>query len=157
MKLLRSGQEKFLFEISREEMALLRHVLKRYPLVPATHHRLSHDRHIRNRDENQHLLEEALKAQRLENRQQLEFLLNEPNRFVECAAGWRVGFSRGEIEWLLQVLNDVRIGSWLALGSPDQQQEIQKRRNQQTAQLALTMDLAACFEMAFLQAINGDL
>ena len=35
------------------------------------------------------------------------------------ASGLQLTLSGPEIEWLLQVLNDVRVGSWIALGSPD--------------------------------------
>ena len=89
-------------------------VLAPYPVVPASHHRLSKDRHIPNREENQQLLEESLTTQREENKKQIAALLNEPQRFMEGVGGCQVGFTRGEIEWLLQVLNDVRVGSWLA-------------------------------------------
>jgi hypothetical protein len=129
--------------------------LQRYPLVPAAHHQLSNDPQIPNREENQHLLDDALKAQREENQKLALALLTESKRFVESAPGYQVGFSRGEIEWLLQVLNDVRVGSWLALGSPDPDKEIKKRRTKDAAQHALTMDLAAYFEMIFLEAVSG--
>ncbi len=157
MNLIHAAADAFQFEISEGEKGLLFHLLQLYPLVPATHYRLSKDRQIPNREENQHLLDEALSAQRLENRKQVEAMLNEPKRFAACAAGYQVSFSRGELEWLLQVFNDVRLGSWIALGSPDQQQEIRQRQTKQTARHVLTMDLAAFFEMALLGAIRGEL
>ena len=155
MKRLRSSREKFQFEIRREEKALLLQVLRLYPLVPAAHHRLSRGRQIPDPAENQELLEESLDARRRENRQQVESLLNEPGRFVECPAGYQAGFTRGEIEWLLQVLNDVRLGSWIALGAPDPEQEIQKRLRPQTASHVMAMDVAGFFEMSFLRAVSG--
>ena len=157
MKLLHAAADTFQFEISEDEKGLLFHLLRLYPLVPATHYRLSKDKKIPNRDENQLLLDEALSTQRLENRKQVEAMLNEPKRFVACAAGCQVSFSRGEMEWLLQVFNDVRLGSWIALGSPDQLEEMRQRRRPQTARHVLTMDLAAFFEVAFLGAISGEI
>lgn len=155
MKLIRSGKEKFQFEIGREEKGLLLHVLRLYPLVPAEHHQLSKGRRLPNREENQHLLEESLAAQRQENRRHVEALLNDPKRFSEKADDSRVSFSRTEIEWLLQVLNDVRIGSWLALGSPAEQLEIQIGTSKQAAQYILAMDVAGYFQMNFLSAVSG--
>lgn len=155
MKLLRATQKKFQFEIDRTEKHLLFHVLKLYPAVPASHHRLSKDRHIPNRDENQHLLDEALKAQRIEQRKQIESLLKDPHRFVEFEDGYRISFTREEIEWLLQVLNDVRVGSWIALGSPDQQAEFKKRLTKQAIPHLMAMDVAGFFETNFLHAITG--
>ena len=155
MKLLRGGKQKFQFAIKSEEKELLFHVLQLYPLVPAAHHRLSRGLQIPDSKENQELLEESLLAQRQENRRQVEALLKEPERFSETQAGWRVSFSRAEIEWLLQVLNDVRIGSWLALGSPAGQVKIQPGMSKPTARHVLVMDVAAFFEMCLLQAVSG--
>jgi hypothetical protein len=155
MKLLRDGQNKFNFEIDRTEKFLLFHVLQLYPVVPAGHHQLSKDRHVPNREENQQLLEEALKAQRLEKRQQVESLLKDPRRFVEAEDGYRVSFTREEIEWLLQVLNDVRVGSWIALGSPDPRAEYKKRLTKQALPHLMAMDEAGFFESIFLHALTG--
>lgn len=154
MKLLRAGKIKLQFEVRREEMALLRLVLGLYPLVPATHHRLSKSGQIPKPDENQQLLEESLAAQRKENRRQIESFLSDAKRFTETETGSRGSFSRSEIEWLLQVLNDVRVGSWLALGSPAEPVEIQPDMNPQTARHILIMDAAAFFEMNFLHAVS---
>jgi hypothetical protein len=155
MKLLRVTQKKFQFEIDRTEKYLLFHVLQLYPVVPASHHRLSKDRHIPNRDENQHLLDEALKVQRVEQRKQVESLLKDPHRFVESEDGYRVSFTREEIEWLLQVLNDVRVGSWIAMGSPDLQTENKKRLTKQAMPHVMAMDAAGFFETSFLHALTG--
>ena len=157
MKLIRADQDQFQFKLSRGEMLRLLHVLKLYPLVPATHHRLSKGRKITNREENQQLLEEALKAQRQENRKQLESMLSEPQRFVKQGLVYHASFTRNEIEWLLQVLNDVRVGSWIALGSPEQREEAIKRLNEQNRPHVIAMDVAGYFEGYFLDTISGEL
>lgn len=156
MKLLRVDQEQFQFEISREEKHLL-NVLRLYPLVPASHHQLSQGCEIPDREENQRLLVESLQAQRDENQKKVVALLNEANRFTEIENGHRAKFTRGEIEWLLQVFNDVRIGSWLALGSPAAHPEIKPGMSNQTMSHIVTMDIAGFFELAFLRAVSGDL
>ena len=156
MKLLRSDESGFRFKISWEEREML-NVLQLYPLVPAAHHRLSKDRMLPNREENQQLLEDALRAQREENRKLVLALLEEPERFVNCGDGYEAGFTRGEIEWLLQVLNDIRVGSWLALGSPDEHPEMKAGISRQAMSRILTMEVAGHFEMCFLGAVGGDL
>jgi hypothetical protein len=156
MKLIRASQDQFRFELSQEEKNLL-NILQLYPLVPAAHHRLSKGRQIPNREENQQLLEESMKAQREENRKKVVELLNEPKRFTECAAGYRTKFTRGEIEWLLQVLNDIRVGCWLALGSPDEHPEMKQGMSNQTMSQIATMEIAAFFQMGFLHAVSGNL
>jgi hypothetical protein len=154
MKQLLVTQKKFQFEIDRTEKYLLFHVLQLYPAVPTGHHRLSKDRHIPNCEENQHLLDEALKAQRREQRAQVESLLQDQHRFIEFEGGYRISFTREEIEWLLQVLNDVRVGSWIAMGAPDLEAENKKRLTKQTMPHLMAMDEAGYFETNFLQAIT---
>ena len=156
MKLIRAEQDQFEFEMRFGEQARMRQLLQRYPLVPASHHRLSRGK-IPKRAEDQQLLEEALQSQREEHRKQVESLLNEPQRFVQIERGYRATFSRGEIEWLLQVLNDVRIGSWLALGAPEEHPELKPGISAKAVLHLATMDLAAFFEMRFLSAVSGDL
>ncbi len=154
MKLIRLGRQKLKFEIGEEEKELLFQVLLFYPLVPATHHRLNQDRRIPDPNGNQQLLESALRDQQQENRALLAKLLKQPRRFTQSEGGYYVSFSRPEVEWLLQVLNDVRVGSWLALGSPLHQLEIQKGMSKPKAQKILAMDIAGYFQMAFLQALQ---
>ena len=60
--------------------------------------------------------------------------------------------SGSELEWLLQVLNDIRVGSWIILGSPEQWFEA---ATPQTAPHLWAMELAGAFEMAFLPAVEG--
>lgn len=155
MKLLRSSGETFQFELERSEKALFARIMQLYPLVPAAHHQLSHDQAIPQREEAQRLLDESLRSQRQETRRQVMALLDEPQRFEACPAGYQAGFTRSEIEWLLQVLNDVRVGSWLALGSPDFQQETKMRLNPDTMAQMITMEAAGFFEGNFLNAITG--
>jgi hypothetical protein len=155
MKLLRTHKGNLLFEISPREKDLLLHVLQLYPLVPATHHRLTKGGQIPDQAANQHLLEESLKTQRTENQRHLKAMLREPERFTPCKTGFHATFARAEIEWLLQVLNDVRIGSWIALGSPDEAGRKTKPRNKEAAIQTAIMELAGGFEMLFLEALAG--
>jgi hypothetical protein len=80
--------------------------------------------------------------------------LQDPKRFTETASGSRVSFNRSEIEWLLQVLNDVRVGCWLELGSPAEPVEIKPEMDPQTIRQLLVMDAAGFFEMNFLHAAS---
>ena len=156
MKLIRAGKNKLQFALHLEEKALLLHVLGLYPLVPATHYRLSKGGDLTNQAEDQLLLEESLVAQHQENRRQIAALMNDPKRFTATENGSRASFSRGEIEWLLQVCNDVRVGSWLALGSPDEKSLPEQELNEQTVPHLLIMDAAGFFEMQFLQALSRE-
>ena len=61
------------------------------------------------------------------------------------------------VKGALQVLNDIRVGSWIALGSPEQQEEAIKRMNEQNRPHFIAMDVAGYFEGYFLDTISGEL
>lgn len=156
MKFLRHDGERFQLEFATEEKALLLHVLSLYPLVPAAHHKLTKDKKLPQRAENQQLLDEAIKSQREQNKREIRALIKEPGRFVETENGSQIGFTRGEMEWLLQVVNDVRVGSWIALGSPGYEAKSKPKRDPEAMRHTMFMELAGAFEMFFLGIMNGD-
>lgn len=67
MKFIRQYQDAFTFEVSGREKSWLLAILKLFPLVPLSHHRLSKTTKLPDQEANQRLLEESLKAQRDEN------------------------------------------------------------------------------------------
>jgi hypothetical protein len=156
MKFLRHDGEKFQLEFEREEKAFLFHLLSLYPLVPESHHRLTKDKKLPRRAENQQLLDEALKSQREQNRKEIVTLVNEPGRFAEASNAFRVGFTRGEMEWLLQVVNDVRVGCWIALGSPGYATKKKAKASPDEMRHMMFMEIGGAFEMFFLGIMNGD-
>ena len=105
--------------MGQREKRLLPQILKLYPRVPPAHHVLSKSGRLPDREANQRLLDEALAEQRAENKKQLQALLADPRRFEHTETGARLSLSPAEVEWLLQVLNDIRVGSWILLGSPE--------------------------------------
>ena len=155
MKLIRTKLDKLVFEISLSEKNLLFDVLKLYPLISATHHRLTKSARTAKHDENQRLLEESLAAQREENRKNVRAMLDEPGHFKAAASGFQLTLSGPEIEWLLQVLNDVRVGSWIAIGAPDPESGKKIVFNEKILPHFRMMELAGAFEMVFLDALSG--
>lgn len=155
MKLLRRDGDTFDLQLGRQEKEVLLRVIQLYPLVPAAHHRLSRGTQIPDQEENQKLLDDSLRAQRQANQKQVAALLNEPGRFAAAGKGLRVTFTRGEMEWLLQVFNDLRVGSWLALGSPDFSATTELPKGPDSLRHLAIMDMAGALEGLFLGAISG--
>ena|ERR1041385_3300780 len=118
MKLLRANPDQFVFQIGQRERGMLAEVLRMYPLVPPAHYHLAPSGQPAEGD-TQRLLDEALAEQRRENREKVQAMLDAPGRFRETSRGLELNISPAQIEWLLQVLNDVRVGCWLQLGEPD--------------------------------------
>jgi hypothetical protein len=154
VKHLRTDKDSQVFHLlKREKQALLR-TLNLYPLVPETHHRLSKGIDVPEADENQRLLEEALAEQRQENRRQVLALLESPERFRETKTGYELTLTSGEIEWLLQVLNDVRVGCWLILGQPEEGGALQV--TDPKAKFEFALELCGLFQSNLLAGLGVD-
>jgi len=152
MKLIRTGTEGLILQLRKREQSLLLETIQLYPLVPASYHRLSKHCKGQKADENQRLLEGALAEQRQKNRRQVLAMLNEPKRFRETKTGFELTLTRPQIEWLLQVLNDVRVGSWLALGEPEAGEESEVTG--ENANYLLALELCGAFESVLLAALG---
>jgi len=152
VKRLRASPAGIVFQIRPHERHLLLEVLQLYPLVPASHHRLTREAGTPQSDEDQRLLEESLSEQRQEHRQQVRGILSAPERFHAADDGWELTLAPAEIEWLLQVLNDVRVGSWLALGGPEADQEPEE--TEQNAGYLLALHACGMFQSCLLAALG---
>jgi hypothetical protein len=150
VKLLRVENDRYCFQFGHREKALFAFLLRLYPVIPSAHQALS--KAAARMDENQKLLDEALAEQRKENKQHVEKLLTDPRRFKEKGAGAEMNLSAGEIEWMLQVLNDVRVGNWILLGSPEEQPHFDPKA--ENAPYVIAMGLASNFQMDLLDALK---
>jgi hypothetical protein len=153
VKLIRVTKGNFTFQLGKREKLLLFQVLRLYPRIPPATFRLSKSAKVPDAEANQRLLEESLTEQRAENRKTLQAFLTDPNRFIDGESGSRLSVSPSELEWILQILNDVRVGSWVILGSPEQGMEF-KLLNEKTASDFWAMEMAGQFQMRFLEAME---
>ena len=151
MKLVRTTKTKFLFDLGRREERLFREVLKLYPRVPSAHHVLSKSGRLPHREADQRLLDEALAEQRAEHKQQVAALLADPQRLAPGETGSHLSLLHGEAEWLLQVLNDIRVGSWIILGAPE---EKLPELNEANAPHYWAMEMAGHFQAQLLEAMH---
>jgi len=125
-------------------------MLRLYPVIPSAHQRLSKKPGAP--DESQRLLDEALAEQRKENKKQVEALLADTKRYTETDKGLELNLTATEIEWMLQVLNDVRVGNWILLGSPEEHPRLAS--DAEMAPRVAAMEIAGGLQMLFLDAIQ---
>jgi len=156
VKLLRLKKGGFVFFLEKREKQQLLALLHRYPLVPSAHQSLSKSAAAAHQNEaNQRLLDEALAEQREENKKQFQQLLKDKNRFHPTEDGWHMTLSGPDIEWLLQVLNELRVGNWLALGAPEHD-VWDFELSQENAPCAWAMEMAGYFQVQLLEALHGE-
>ena len=154
MKLLRASPDQFVFHLGKREQQLFLDTLQLYPLVPPAHHRLALPGQLSDADEAQRMLDEALAEQRRDHRKQMLALLKNPDHFKETRHGLELTLAPTQIEWLLQVLNDVRVGSWLALGEPEASQIPQF--NHRDAVYWVAMEVCGIYQSVLLSALGGE-
>ena len=153
MKLIRTTKTRLIFHLCHWEAHLLLEVLSLYPCLPPAHQKLSQTGRLPESEANQQLLDEALAEHRAENKKLLQALLADPRRFAPTEKGGRLSLPPAEAEWVLQVLNDIRVGSWVLLGSPDTMSE---QLNEKTAPHYRAMEIAGYFEAQLLDALGGE-
>ncbi len=157
MKLLRRQDDLYEFRLGTREHRVLRTVLQAFPVTPLDHHHITRGPATPALDEAQTLLRDSLAESRREARTRLEAFLADPRRFLPAGPNTvRVRLSREEMEWLLQLLNEVRVGCWVRLGCPDLDDPTWRPRPDPDAarHLAL-MEAGRAFELELLAALDG--
>lgn len=153
MRINPNGNDRLRVYLTHQETAVLLTLLKLYPRVPPAHHRLSKTGTGPDASSAQQLLDEALAEQRAANKLELAAMFADPKRFRPLKRGSRLALTRGDLEWFLQVLNDIRVGSWILLGSPD---ERIPDLNTKSIVDIWAMEMAGAFQMQLLEALTGD-
>ena len=155
VKLIKRDENQCTFQIGRRERDMFFALLRRYPVVISGHFQSRNPPITDEAKKNQELLKDALAEQQLENRKHLEQLLAEPGRFHESETGFTFRISYSELEWFLQLLNDIRVGSWIQLGQPDVGSAGQIALTEQNLQLTWSMEMAALFQHSLLEAAQA--
>jgi len=152
VKLIQATKSRLIFQLGQREERLLLRVLSLYPCVPPAHRQLSKGGRLPEPEANQRLLDEALAEHRADNKKQLQALLADRRLFTQRETGAELSLSPAQVDWVLQVLNDVRVGSWVLLGSPE---ELAVDLNEKTAPHVRAMEMAGYFQAQFLEALGG--
>jgi len=158
MKLVRREQNGkngtvFHFQIMESEKDWLLAALKLYPLLDSSHHQISKSSDT---EADQQLLEESMAEQRSDHKTKLDHFLRDAGRFAEDSPGlFRFTLSPDQAQWLLQVLNELRVGSWIKLGRPDLTLARQRPLNKQDSRHVMTMEISGYFQMALLEAFDA--
>jgi hypothetical protein len=156
VKVVKRTESGCTFLIGKREREVLTALLQRYPVLRSGHFRSrGEQKKSAGGEENEALLEEALAEQQRENRRQLDEMLHQPGRFKENEFGFTFHLSPPEMEWVLQVLNDIRVGSWVELGEPDATIRQFTELNEQSMQLAWAVEMAGLFEHSLLEAVTS--
>lgn len=154
MNFLQFDGTNFVFEIGAREKHLLFEVLKHYPMVPSSHHRITRNTEEAKMKSMQTLLEDAMAERRQETNKHLQAMLKDEARFKAAKSGFRFSLTPQQAEWLLEALNDVRVGSWIILGEPDEEKLKSVNPTETNAHYLWAMELCAYFQANLLAALD---
>jgi hypothetical protein len=104
--------------LSRQEWSLLTAVASIFPLVPSDHHRFTRETKDGAIPVDATLLREALRTHTQELKRRVREWIR-PAHPPAPRGEVILRLSPTDLEHWLQVLNDVRVGSWIRLGCPD--------------------------------------
>jgi hypothetical protein len=155
VKIVGANDESIIFQLSNRERETLIQILQAYPVVPPAHQPVSKELKNPHVTEFQHLLDEALAEQRAANKRHLDDWLAVPERFQKSKGGSRFTLERSDSEWLLQVLNDIRVGHWLRLGSPEPGDLKPHKLGLKRLPTWLAMEMSGYFQMGILDALEN--
>jgi hypothetical protein len=150
VKLLEARVDALEFVLGRREMAFLLSALQNFPVTRPKPPALT----LRDAPADasaQRLLEDSLAEHKRENVAALRKFLDAPGTLRAEGSTLHLVVPRDAVEWLLQVLNDLRVGSWELLGCPDPDVAI---AHEDTVRHHLVMDTCAVFEMALIEALE---
>jgi hypothetical protein len=154
MKFLRQAGDRWEYQMNLQEAMCLRALIKQFPLTPATPVKISRTESGGKVVEREQLLNESLAEHRSElKRKAWKFLTTGHLKAGEH--GWRLRINPEERETLLQLLNDIRVESWRALGEPEKLDSEPSPPAKTGLNFHTLMQLAGFFEFELLNLDAG--
>ena len=154
MNFLKATKDNLFFHIPPEGKAALRMLVRNYPAMDASHFELSKFSDPEEVEEDREFLEQSLSEEQQSNRSRVRAIIADKERFHETEGGFVMRLSLADVELLLQALNDVRIGFWIRLDSPDDGLEMELRSDPKSAPLLATMQVCGFFQGALLDGLR---
>lgn len=154
MRLSRSPENGFNWEMEEAEYAIFLSLLKRYPLINGATKPLSGEADLVETD--QQLLEDALAEHRSATRAELMKLMETAHMSPQEGGEIVLALKSEHVEPLLQVFNDVRVGSWLRLGSPELDKLADLNVSGESFESLWLMEMGGFFQSVLLEALEEE-
>lgn len=129
-------------------------LLALFPVLSTSYHKATRNSDARKIGIDPELLEQALADQQKELKEAVQKMIKQPSRFKLHDLGYVFTVKVNEMEWLLQLFNDIRVGSWVKLGSPKRDGGAGIEITEQNIELAWAMEMAGLFEHTLLEALD---
>jgi hypothetical protein len=150
MRLVAQSRENWQYHLERSEADILAGLLKKFPLTELIATQISTTGKGAETVERNKLLNESLAEHRKELAKLAANLLV-GDKWQRTAKGHLLTLDGAAREVLLQILNDIRVGCWRALGEPESLEIPLAATSPKSATHRNLMDLAGYFEMNLLE------
>lgn len=156
MKLLNKTGEKFVFELMSEEKELLSKIFGLYPMLDRDKIELSKTIKDEQICQSKKILSDAFKEFQDSNKRFISELFEKSDNFKpsEDYEYYTLELDGEQIERLLQILNDIRVGMWQKLGCPDLENRKDFIRSAEDVFAVYIMDICEYFEYYLLKALG---
>lgn len=148
MKLLKHSGNQWKYRLEPKEGLLLRALVREFPQTAAAPVKISRIGVDTKSAERERLLNESLANHRRELKRLAGKLLT--GNLKPGKDGWRLSLSLEEREILLQLINDIRVESWHALGEPEDLEALPAHPSEANLRHHHLMHVAGYFEWQLL-------
>jgi hypothetical protein len=154
--LLRADKEvgKFTFRFEQAEREWFRHILELYPAQETPLRPINEDASANE------LLQKALAEGRKKLRDDAQLFLKAGKLEIDATFNefWDLTLTPGEIEELLQILNNVRVGLWIRLGKPEPSIEelLPTKPSEEQVRSHMIMHVCAAWQGTLMSAVDPE-
>ena len=141
----------FVIQLIKQEHECLLSVLACYPELDVYIQPLSRRDAVN--EDHQRLLNEAMAEQRQARLAKLhEFIKGKPARIKRDDSGkFRLTINTEDVEWLLRIINEIRVGCWIRLGRLEMEELSKRELSPAELRTRGIMDLCAYFQAELLE------
>ncbi|MDA7645724.1 hypothetical protein N8642_05120 [bacterium] len=139
-------------DLSESETIFIKEILSAYPLVPNESRELTRSADTSDLEEDTELLRTSLADLTRGHQKKLQAWVNAPETFREVENRYLFRITNDNRDWFLQILNDLRIGSWQQLDCPSQEELQELTASQEVIRPLWTMELAGLLQSFLLNS-----
>ena len=129
MRVIETSETATTIDLSESETIFIKEILSAYPLVPNESRELTRG-----------------------HQKKLQAWVNAPETFREVENRYLFRITNDNRDWFLQILNDLRIGSWQQLDCPSQEELQELTASQEVIRPLWTMELAGLLQSFLLNS-----
>lgn len=153
MRVFEKTDSALVLELGLAETDFLKQILADYPLVADESRRFSAFADANEVRENVQLLQSSLHEHTQSNRAKLRAWLASTETWKPFADRTLLFLKTEDCSWFLQILNDLRIGSWQKLDCPNPEEFDSVELNRENAHPLLAMKISGFLQTLILNAL----